>query len=134
MFVSTMEGGMNLGFPDVCKTPVGPAVVPIPYPNISTGVMTDPGTTAMTVLTSGMPSLNQISQIMLSQGDDAGVLMGLVSELVMGPTEHLLGAPTVLFEGMPVQHLTSMTGHNGVAMNCPGVTLAPSQVTVLALG
>lgn len=134
MFVSTMEGGMNLGFPDVCKTPVGPAVVPIPYPNISTGVMADPGTVALTVLTSGMPSLTQISQILLSQGDDAGVLMGLVSEQVMGPTEHILGAPTVLFEGTPVQHLTSMTGHNGVAMNCPGVTLAPSQVVVMALG
>jgi hypothetical protein len=129
-----MEGWINMGMPDVCKTPVGPAVVPIPYPNISTGVMANPATCAMTVLTSCMPSVTQITEIMLSQGDDPGVLMGLVSNMVMGPTEHLLGAPTVIFEGTPVQHLTTMTGHNGMAMNCPGVTLAPSQVTVMALG
>jgi hypothetical protein len=134
MFVSTMEGGMNMGMPDVCKTPVGPVITPIPYPNISTGVMANPGTCAMTVLTSAMPSVTQITEIMLSQGDDPGVLMGVVSNMVMGPTEHLLGAPTVLFEGTPVQHLTTMTGHNGMAMNCPGTTLAPSQVTVMALG
>ena len=28
------SGGMSIAFPDVCKTPIGPAVVPIPYPNI----------------------------------------------------------------------------------------------------
>ena len=27
------SGGMSTVFPDVCKTPVGSAVVPIPYPN-----------------------------------------------------------------------------------------------------
>lgn len=28
------NGGKNLVFPDVCRTPIGPAVVPIPYPNL----------------------------------------------------------------------------------------------------
>jgi hypothetical protein len=35
MFSTTQIGAMGLGFPDVCLTPAGPAVVPIPYPNIS---------------------------------------------------------------------------------------------------
>jgi len=28
------SGGVSVVFPDVCKTPIGPAVVPIPYPNV----------------------------------------------------------------------------------------------------
>ena len=41
----------------------------------------------------------------------------------------------VVFKGgTPAQRLTSMTGHNGLSMNCPGVALAPSQVTLLVLG
>jgi len=30
--------------------------------------------------------------------------------------------------------LTVQTGNNGLSMNCPGVCLAPSQVTVLVMG
>ncbi len=28
------SGGKSIVFPDACKTPVGPSVVPIPYPNM----------------------------------------------------------------------------------------------------
>jgi hypothetical protein len=27
--------GMDFGFPDVCNTPLGPVVTPIPYPNFT---------------------------------------------------------------------------------------------------
>ncbi len=134
MFQSTMMGGMSLGFPDVCNTPTPVGPVPIPYPNISTGATANPATTALTVLTDCMPSLNQMSQTLLSNGDNAGVNMGVASGLVMGPQEHILGSITVLKEGAPAQRMTSITGHNGLSMNCPGVSLAPSQVTVLVLG
>ena len=135
MFQLTMAGGMNLGFPDVCNTPLAAgAPVPVPYPNISTGATTNPATTALTVLTDGMPSLNQLSEIFISNGDEAGVQLGVMSGMIMGPTEFLVGSMTVLKEGAPAQRLTSMTGHNGLSMNCPGVSLAPSQVTVLVLG
>jgi hypothetical protein len=63
-----------------------------------------------------------------------GVNMGVASGMVMGPSEFILGSFTVFKEGAPAQRLTSMTGHNGLSMNCPGVTLVPSQVTVLVLG
>ena len=132
MFQLSMTGGMTMGMPDVCKTPM-PAPVPIPYPNISTAAMANPATTAMTVLTDGTPSLNLRSQILLSNGDEPGVLMGVVSNLIMGPTEFIMGSVMVLQEGCPAQRLTSVTGHNGLAMNCPGVCLAPSQVTVLVM-
>jgi len=134
MFQLTCAGGMNLGFPDVCLTPTPVGPIPVPYPNMTTGATANPATTALTVLTDGMPSLNQMSMIPISNGDNAGVNMGVASGLVMGPTEFILGSVTVIKEGAPAQRLTSITGHNGVSMNAPGVSLAPSQVTVLVLG
>ncbi len=134
MFQSTSGGSMNLGFPDVCLTPTPVGPIPIPYPNISTGATSNPTTTALTVLTDGMPSLNQMSMTTTSSGDNMGVNMGVASGMVMGPSEFILGSFTVFKEGALAQRLTSMTGHNGLSMNCPGVTLVPSQVTVLVLG
>lgn len=134
MFQLTMAGGMNLGIPDVCLTPTPVGPIPIPYPNISTGATTNPATVALTVLTDGMPSLNQMSMGTISNGDNLGVNLGVASGMVMGPTEFILGSFTVFKGGTPAQRLTSMTGHNGLSMNCPGVSLAPSQVTVLVLG
>ena len=134
MFQSTSGGGMNMGFPDVCLTPTPVGPIPVPYPNVSTGATANPATTALTVLTDGMPSLNQMSMITISQGDNPGVNLGVASGMVMGPTEFILGSLTVFKEGAPAQRLTSMTGHNGLSMNCPGTTLVPSQVTVLVLG
>ncbi|MEN6467133.1 MAG: DUF4150 domain-containing protein [Syntrophaceae bacterium] len=134
MFQLSMGGGMQLGMPDVCLTPTPVGPVPIPYPNISTGATANPASTALTVLTDAMPSLNQMSMIPLSNGDNAGVNMGVASGLVMGPTEFILGSFTVFMEGAPAQRMTSLTGHNGLSMNCPGVSLAPSQVTLLVLG
>ena len=134
MFQSTAGGGMNMGFPDVCLTPTPVGPIPIPYPNVSTGATTNPATTALTVLTDGMPSLNQMSMMTTISGDNAGVNMGVASGMVMGPTEFILGSLTVFKEGAHAQRLTSMTGHNGLSMNCPGASLVPSQVTVLVLG
>ena len=34
MFGNSQMGGVNIGFPDICKTP---PMIPIPYPNISFG-------------------------------------------------------------------------------------------------
>lgn len=134
MFQSTMGGGMSLGFPDVCKTPTPDGPVPVPYPNLASGATMNPATTALTVLTDCMPSLNQMSQTVMSTGDNAGVALGVASNMIMGPQKFILGSITVLKEGAPAQRMTSITGHNGLSMNCPGATLAPSQVTVLVLG
>ncbi len=134
MFQLTMMGGVMMGFPDVCLTPTPVGPLPIPYPNISTGVTTIPTTTALNVLTDGMPSHNQMSEVFISNGDNTGVNLGVASASVMGPSEFILGSLTVLKEGMPAQRMCSMTGHNGLSMNCPGVCLAPSQVTVLVMG
>ena len=47
------SNGVTMAFPDVCKTPVGPAVVPIPYPNIAKSSDTASG--ASTVKCDGNP-------------------------------------------------------------------------------
>lgn len=132
MFQNTMGGGMNLGFPDVCLTPVGPAVVPVPYPNTSMGPTTIPTTTALMVLTDFMPSCTLASMTSTSLGDTSGVSMGVASGMIMGPTHNLVGSFTVLKEGVPAARMTTMTIQNN--SNCPGATLCPSQVRVMVLG
>ena len=134
MFQLTSAGGQNIGCPDTCLTPTPVGPVPIPYPNISTGATANPATTALTILCDGMPSFNQMTIIPMSQGDEAGTNLGIVSGMVMGPTEFILGSQVVFKGGAPAMRLTSTTGHNGLSMNCPGTAIAPSQVVVMVMG
>ncbi len=134
MFMLSQGAGMNLGFPDVCLTPAGPAVVPVPYPDINMSASTAPA--AYNVLVDCMPSINQLSVGMVSNGDEAGVMGGVASHLIDGQTEYMVGCVTIIVDGAPAQRLTSVTGQNCMAKlpNAPGMTTVPSQVTVLTLG
>jgi hypothetical protein len=129
MFANSQMGGQDMGFPDVCLTPVGPAVVPIPYPNIAAGPMGVPA--AYKVLFQGTPAHNLSTVVPLTNGDNAGVATGVASGTVMGPSRHLTGAFTVLVGGMPATRLTSMSLQNST--NCPGMRVSPSQTKVLLL-
>jgi hypothetical protein len=129
MFANTQMMGMDMGFPDVCLTPAGPAVVPIPYPNIAMGPTAIPSQS--TVFIMAMPAHNLGTVTPMTNGDNAGVAMGVASGTVMGPSRHLTGAFTVLFAGMPATRLTSMSLQNST--NAPGARLVPSQPTVLLL-
>jgi ethanolamine transporter EutH len=125
--------GMAMGFPDACKTPVGPVVVPIPYPNMSSNADADPVSTAMTILICGFPGVVLDTEFVVSQGDDAGVLGGLISEEEMGPVTYLLGSTSVIMEGRPAGYFAGLTEHNGlIVANCPiGLQDTPSQEGVL---
>jgi hypothetical protein len=137
MFANCQMGGMNMATPDVCLTPIptpaGPVPTPIPYPNIAMGPTAIPPTAAINVLLSGMPAHNMMTTIPMSNGDNAGVNMGVMSGMVMGPSRHMVGAFTTLIGGSPATKMTSMTGQNGMSLNVPGMTLTPSQVKVLIL-
>ena len=87
MFANCQMGGQNFGMPDVCKTPAGPAVVPIPYPNFSMGAIAQPGSTATKVLICGGPAHVVGTTIPISNGDNPGVIGGVISGKVMGPTK-----------------------------------------------
>ncbi len=133
MFALTQGAGMDFGFPDVCLTPII-VPVPIPYPNIAESATTAPA--AYNVLIDCMPTLNQVSLGLISEGDEPGVELGVVSHLESGQTEYLVGCITIMADGLPAQRLTSVTGQNCLAVlpNAPGMCICPSQVTVLTLG
>ena len=94
MFANCQLFGMDLAFPDVCRTPV-----PIPFPNMALGPMAIPN--AWNILFMGMPAHNMATVTPITNGDNAGVLMGVVSQTVMGPSRPNTGALTVLLSGTP---------------------------------
>jgi len=128
MFANTQMMGIDMGFPDVCLTPT-PAPTPIPYPNIGMGPMGVPA--AYNILFMGTPAHNMGTTVPLTNGDNAGVAMGVASATVMGPDRHLTGSFKVLLKGMPATKMTSMSLQNST--NCPGMRIAPSQTKVLLL-
>jgi hypothetical protein len=130
MFANTQMGGINMGFPDVCLTPVPPSPVPapLPWPNIGAGPMGVPA--AYKVLFMCAPAHNMATSIPLSNGDNVGIA-GVASGTVMSSNRHMTGAFTVLLCGMPATRLTSVALQN--TTNCPGVRIVPSQVKVLLL-
>jgi hypothetical protein len=128
MFANTQMMGIDMGFPDVCLTPT-PAPVPIPYPNIAAGPMGVPA--AYNVLFFCTPAHNMGTTVVMTNGDNVGVNMGVASGTVMGPSRHLTAAFTVVAWGLPVTRMTSMALQNST--NCPGVRLVPSQPKVLVL-
>ncbi|MES2533496.1 MAG: DUF4150 domain-containing protein [Pseudomonadota bacterium] len=129
MFANTQMMGTDMGFPDVCMTPAAPSPIPVPYPNMAMGMTAVPN--VPTVLMMGAPAHNLGTSIPMTNGDNAGVLMGVASGTVMGPSRHLTGAFTVLIHGMPATRMTSTSLQNST--NCPGVRLVPSQTLVVLL-
>jgi hypothetical protein len=128
MFANSQMMGMDLGFPDVCLTPM-PAPVPIPYPNIGLGPIGVPA--AYNVLVMGLPAHNVATTIPLTLGDTPGICMGVASGMVMGPARHVLPAFTCLMGGLPGTRMTSISIQNST--NCPGMRIVPSQVKVIVL-
>ena len=120
MFANCQMMGQDMGFPDVCITPAAPSPLPIPYPNIAMGPMAVPN--CPTILIMGAPAHNMGTTIPMTNGDNAGVLLGVASGTVMGPSRHLTGAFTVLFHGMPATRLSSVS-----------LRVVPSQPLVLIL-
>jgi len=63
MFANCQLGGMNFGFPDVCKTPSPVGPIPIPYPNMATGMTANPATACKKIYLSCMPAHNLGTQV-----------------------------------------------------------------------
>lgn len=133
MFV-TSQGPMpatDLGFPDVCKTPVGPVVTPIPYACIGLSTTAIPNQTKL--LLSAMPAHNLATVTPMTNGDQPGVLLGVVSNMVMGPAQAAMGSTNFLVGGTPATKLTSPTKQNGSCPNEPGIRISPSQIKLMSL-
>ncbi len=71
--------GIALAFPDVCLTPVGPSMVPIPYPNIAQLASAQNTATDVLIGPSSLPALLLDSEVPTSSGDEAGTGGGVAS-------------------------------------------------------
>jgi hypothetical protein len=129
MFADTQMMGIDAAFPDVCKTPSPAGPVPIPYPNVAAGPMGVPA--AYNVLIMCAPAHNLSTTIPMTNGDNAGVALGMVSPTVMGPARRVNAAYTCLVMCAPVTRLGCFTSQNG--NNAKGARVAPSQTKVLVL-
>ena len=135
MFVNTQMCGMNMAMPDVCLTPVptpaGPVPVPIPYPNIALPMTAIPSQVKILIL--AMPAHNIMTNIPMSNGDNAGLNMNPLSGLVMGPCKHLMGSLKVMYGGLPVTKMLNPTGQNGISPGAFGASMVPSQIKVMVM-
>ncbi len=131
MFANTQAPALNLGFPDVCKTLVVLAVVPIPYPNLAFTNTAIPN--IFNQFTMAMPDHNLMTTVPMSTGDEPGILLGVASNLIKGPVRHLMGSTKVFKSVMPATKMLCPTGSNGMLPNVPGMTLTPCQTKVMIL-
>ena len=104
--ITTNGAGICFAFPDVCNTPVGPATVPIPYPNI--GQLSDATGTAASVKVGGDDVVTTASEIPTTTGDEAGS-----ASPTKGKVEFTNGSGSVNAEGQPVVRMLDPTTQNG---------------------
>ncbi|MEZ4297657.1 MAG: S41 family peptidase [Polyangiaceae bacterium] len=100
--------GKNIGFPDVCMTPAGMAVVPVPYPNQAAHAMAigfSPN-----VFLSGKSALNVASIIPMTAGDEGGTAHPMIKQ--MG--RFTQGSPIVAVNNLPGIHLLCPTTGNNM--------------------
>jgi hypothetical protein len=128
---SSKQSGQCFAMPDTCKTPVpGGPPVPIPYPNIGMVMQVTGESTKVKICNFG--AVTKKTEMPRSMGDEMGTLGGVVSNVNMDKIVYKKGSSKVKVEGQALQHLTAMTGHNGMNANMPsGMQIAPSQVMVL---
>ena len=129
MFANTQSFALNFGFPDVCKTLVALATVPIPYPNFAFTSTAIP--TVFNQFIMCMPIHNLMTTVPTSTGNEAGTLLGMFSQLIKGPCMHYTGSTKVFRGVMPATKMLSISAHNGISMNIVGSTLSPCQVKVI---
>ena len=124
MFANTQSIAIHLSVIDVGKTPV-----PVPMPNIGLTSMAIPN--ILNMFTEAMPDHNLLTTVPLSNGDQAGILMGVVSNTIMGPVENIIGSFKVFKQVMPATKMLCISTHN--TYNTIGMTLSPCQVKVMIL-
>lgn len=133
MFALTNGGAQAVAnVPDVCLTPAAPSPIPVPYPNMASTAMADPGSIVEKVLISAMPALNLGSKLLMSNGDEAGTAGGgVATHRVMGETRFTMGSTKVMIGGKPGVRLSAMTTQNNA--NTMGLVASPSQAVVMLM-
>lgn len=104
------SGGVSIVGPDVCKTPVGSAIVPIPYPNI--GKSSDTAKGPKSVKTDGKMPMVKKAIYTKTTGDEPGVQKGIISGKVSDECEFMMYSFDVKFEGKNVCRMGDPLFHN----------------------
>jgi len=98
--VASAHTSISDGPTDICKTPAppAPAPIPLPYPNIAVSAMMGPGYSTKT-LAMATPMWTKKGKIALSNGDQPGVAMGIMSSKIMGMCGVIMASNDVDAEG-----------------------------------
>ena len=125
MYFGAQGPSLDIGGPDVCKTPA----VPIPHIDIGLGLMAIPN--VPNIFWCGMMAHNKKTKIPLTFGDTAGIGLGVRVPSVMGQSKRVTGSNTFLIKGSPAARVTSSTKQN--RGNTPGGLLTPPQTKCVDL-
>ncbi len=123
----TFGVGQAMANPDVCKTP--PFAIPAPFPNMSLNATAVPAQYQVMIL--GQPILTVASVNPMTSGDEAGTMGGVVSQVIKGPCNTVMGSLAYIVGGSPVQRCLDPTAQNGG--NSVGMHQVPSQTLVTVL-
>jgi hypothetical protein len=110
--VASVHSGVTTGPTDACKTPTPGGPVPMPYPNVAVSSTPGPGYTTKTMAIS-TPMWTKKGKIGLSNGDNPGVALGVVSSRVMGMGDVIMSSNDVKCEGGGVVRTLDKNGANG---------------------
>lgn len=108
--VHKKSNGVTIAFPDVCKTPSPGGPIPIPYPNIAKSSDTMMG--AKKVKAKGCPICTKDSNFMVSTGDEAGSLLGVISSKIKGKAEFVMFSFDTKAEGKGITRALDIMLHN----------------------
>jgi hypothetical protein len=120
--------GIAFAFPDVCKTQVGPAQVPIPYPNVAQLSQADSVTNAsgkeVLVGPGGDYVLLLDAQFSSTTGDEAGSVGGVKSGSIKGAYRLVQASQSVIYgpQGKGIVRFLDRTEQNNG--NAQGMVLS----------
>jgi hypothetical protein len=97
--------------PDVCKTPSPGGPVPVPYPNIARSSSLADGTTTVTADGGNMCAIKG-SKYATSNGDEAGTVGGVKSNVNMKDAQWITYSMNVKMEGQGVCRLSDKMTNN----------------------
>jgi uncharacterized Zn-binding protein involved in type VI secretion len=121
------SGGVVVTSPDVCLTPVGNGVVPIPYVNVARSIHISNGSKTVTV--NGNPVMLKDSRFSESSGNEPGTAGGISSGVSKGGAKFINYSCDVFFEGKPVcRRLDPMVSNLSGSGNTPPAPLMQPNV------
>ena len=127
--ITTKSSGICFAFPNICLTPVGVAVVPIPYPSI--GQLSAVTEQSADVNAGGNPVVIKPSEMPTTTGDAGGVNGGVTSRTFGKKVEFVSASTTVFANGEGIVRLFDSTKQNNG--NAVGIVLG-GEATVLVGG